>query len=199
MTDISGETAAWQNTDPDQLWVFDKLILARKMGYHAGPAGTDVPEPGYYCVRPCVNALGLGLGASRQWLDNNTDHLPLGSFWCEWFSGRHLSVDYRYGVQTLCAEGTNHSRDLSRWQRWQLTEDRAPLPGILDLFKTRPAVNCEFIGGRLIEVHLRANPDFRWGNTEYIPVWQGESTHAPNGYRFVADPELHNRVGAFVR
>ena len=31
-------------------------------------------------------------------------------------------------------------------------------------------VNCEYIGGNLIEVHLRHNPDFENGEMEFIPV-----------------------------
>ena len=48
------------------MWVTDKLILASKMGYKCGPAGIDVPESGDYCVRPVVNAYGLGIGAKKR-------------------------------------------------------------------------------------------------------------------------------------
>ena len=59
------EDKVWKTINPDYIWVMDKLILSRKLGYKCGPTGIDVTEPGYYIVRPCVNALGLGLGAKK--------------------------------------------------------------------------------------------------------------------------------------
>ena len=52
------EDEAWLNCHNEDLWIFDKLILAKKLGYVCGPIGVDVPEPGYYIVRPCVNIMG---------------------------------------------------------------------------------------------------------------------------------------------
>ena len=49
----------------------DKLILSRKLKYNCGPVGLDVPN-GWYIVRPCVNMLGLGLGAQKVWLEKET-------------------------------------------------------------------------------------------------------------------------------
>ena len=60
-------------------------------------------------------------------------------------------------------------------------------------------VNCEYIGGKLIEVHLRNNPDFANGEMEFIPVWEGEDTTAPQGYKYREYPDVHGRIGAFVR
>ncbi len=61
----SAEDFVWQTIDPDLIWVMDKLIVSRKMRYNCGPVGLDVPHPGFYIVRPCVNMLGLGLGAEK--------------------------------------------------------------------------------------------------------------------------------------
>ena len=60
-------------------------------------------------------------------------------------------------------------------------------------------VNCEFIGDKLIEVHLRHNPDFEGNIMEFIPVWEGEDTTAPNGYKYREYPDVHGRIGAFIR
>ena len=90
----TAEDLVWKTIDPDDIWVLDKLILSRKLRYKCGPVGLDVPYPGFYIVRPCVNMIGLGLGAQKIWLDSDTTHLPVGHFWCEWFEGRHLSIDY---------------------------------------------------------------------------------------------------------
>ena len=70
----SAEDFVWRDIDPDEIWAMDKLILSRKLGYICGPVGLDVPTPGYYCVRPCVNMLGLGLGTQKIWLEQETMH-----------------------------------------------------------------------------------------------------------------------------
>jgi len=35
-------------------------------------------------------------------------------------------------------------------------------------------INCEFIGDKLIEVHFRRNPDFRYGNSKATPIWNDD-------------------------
>ena len=87
----SAEDFVWLSINPDNIWVMDKLILARKLKYNSGPVGLDVPHPGFYIVRPCVNMLGLGLGAQKVWIEKETMHLPVGHFWCEFFEGNHYS------------------------------------------------------------------------------------------------------------
>jgi len=177
----------------------DKLILSRKLGYKCGPTGIDVPSPGWYIVRPCVNALGLGLGAQKVWLDCETMHLPIGYFWCEWFDGRHLSVDYHLGVQQLCVEGFKSPETFTKWDKWIKTTDCISFPNILKPFINMPNLNCEFIGGKLIEVHFRSNPDFEGDIQEFIPVWEDQNTTPPEGYKYVEYPDVHGRIGAFVK
>ena len=77
ITHDTEEDIFWKTADPECLWVMDKLILSRKLGYTCGPMGVDVPMPGWYIVRPCVNAIGLGLGAQKIWLEKETMHLPV--------------------------------------------------------------------------------------------------------------------------
>jgi len=202
---ISAEEVAWETTHPDDLWVMDKLILSRKLGYVCGPAGTLVPAHGDYIVRPCVNAMGLGLGARKTFLVNTTDKLELGTFWCEWFKGRHLSVDFHYGNQVLCVEGIRpdiYTNNLSKWGRWVRTDDQFEFPSILKtLRKSYEWINCEFIGDKLIEVHLRKNEDFSKGTNiqEFVPVWEGERTDPEEGWRYIEYPDLHGRIGAFIK
>lgn len=198
LVDDTEEDFVWRRTHPDKLWVFDKLILSRKLGYICGPVGIDVPRPGEYIVRPCVNALGLGLGATREHLSKDTSHLPVGYFWCEWFNGRHLSIDYHNGEQVLAVEGTKPSNTLTKWSKWHRVDDKIALPSILHSIN-EPYINCEFIGGKLIEVHFRRNEDFDYASEEFIPVWEGENTTPPAGYRYIQYPDVHGRIGAFVR
>ena len=53
--DDTEEDIYWQNAEPDERWLYDKLILSRKIGYTCGPSGIDVPKPNFYIVKPCVN------------------------------------------------------------------------------------------------------------------------------------------------
>lgn len=194
------EEQVWQDIDPNDMWVLDKLILSRKLGYTCGPTGTPVPYPDHYIVRPCINPFGLGLGAQILFIDHSTDDLPPGHFWCEIFKGRHLSVDYHKGLQVLCVEGFKHEDTLTRWDRWERVSDYVTRPKLLlPIMKKYEWVNCEFIGGKLIEAHLRKNVDFPEGRQEYIPVWDGMNEMPPKGYEYIEDPELHGRIGAWVK
>jgi hypothetical protein len=195
------EEDAWNIVSPYDMWVLDKLILSKMRGYVCGPVGMDVPKPGWYIVRPCVNMKGLGLGAEKKWLDGNTDHLPHGYFWCEFFEGRHLSVDYYCGSQVLAVEGFKSNDTFTRWDKWVKVDDKIPLPyrlsGIAVNYKE---INCEYIGDKLIEVHLRWNPDFQSDIKEYIPVFSLNSPDlSKDGYRYIHDPEIHGRIGAWVK
>ena len=42
----------WDTANIEDLWVFDKLILAKKLGYQCGPAGGWTPESKNYIIRP---------------------------------------------------------------------------------------------------------------------------------------------------
>jgi len=194
------EDIVWKNINPNDIWVLDKLIVSRKMGHNCGPVGLAVSQPNNYIVRPCVNMLGLGLGAHKVWLEDNTDHLPLGYFWCEWFEGRHLSIDYHWGKQTLAVEGHKSENTFTQWQHWIKVDDVMPLPNILNELATRYEwINCEFIGDKLIEVHLRHNEDFAGNISHFIPVWENENTNPPDGYIYREYSDIHGRIGAFVK
>jgi hypothetical protein len=197
---LTDEDRVWQTIDPDDIWVLDKLILSRKMFYNCGPVGLDVPRPGFYIVRPCVNMLGLGLGAQQTWIEKNTCDLPVGHFWCEWFEGRHLSIDYHWGKQKLAVEGHKPDNTFTKWNHWVRVADRIKLPNILKIFTDKYEwINCEYIGGKLIEVHFRRNEDFKGNITHFIPVWQGETINAPDGYTYREYPDVHGRIGAYVK
>ena len=198
----SQEDTAWTNTDIEDLWIYDKLILSKKMGYVCGPTGVDVPEDGFYIVRPVTNIVGLGIGAYEQYLtvEGWTDHLQPGTFWSEIFEGDHLSIDYEWGEPILNIQGFRYPESFVRWKKWIKVEQTVELPDILKpIAKKYQFMNCEYIGGKLIEVHLRKNPDFDFDNVEFIPVWEGQDTTPPEGYRSVECPEYNQRIGAFVR
>tara|TARA_B100002019_G_scaffold132709_1_gene114103 strand:+ start:2005 stop:2619 length:615 start_codon:yes stop_codon:yes gene_type:complete len=198
------DETAWHQIDPKHLWVLDKLILSKHLRYNCGPVGADVEKPGYYIVRPCVNALGLGLCSDKVWIEKDTDDLTPGHFWCEWFDGRHFSVDYEFGKTKMIIEGFKKENTFTRWDKWAKVDDFGAVekmlsyPKILEPFKKYPQVNVEFIGSKIIEVHFRGNPDFKYDNKEFIPVWEGQDTTPPEGYRYVKCKEIHGRIGAFI-
>jgi len=163
---------AWVKTPWDNLWLFDKLILARRLGYLCGPTCVPVPEPGQYIVRPITNLHGMGRGAEIMLLTKSTNHLLPGYFWSEVFTGRHVSVDYCRGKQILAAEGFRTSTNLWRFDCWLKVNDTYALP--LPELANYEYCNVEFIGDKVIEVHLRQNPDFLYNNVVAIPVWDDE-------------------------
>jgi len=197
--DLTPEDKLWSSTSTDDLWIYDKLILSKIMGYYCGPVGIDVNRPGWYVVRPCVNILGLGMGAEKRWLETDTSMLTPGHFWCEWFEGDHISIDYHYGECVLSVQGFRSGTNLKHWDRWQRVDVNIPLPPQLRKFAMYPYFNCEYIGGKLIECHIRRNPDFKWGNVEFIPVWKDNIGVNKPGYQYVECPDIHGRVGAWIK
>jgi hypothetical protein len=198
------EATSWRNSNTNDLWVFDKLIVARKLGYTCGPAGVDVPQPTLYITRPCVNIPGMSRGARFRFLRKKTHHLPTGHFWCEIFSGRHLSVDYKNGKQILAVEGFRDSGPLWQFCKWERVSDELPLPEIFkELVDRYEYINIEYIGGKVIEIHFRQNPDFKYGNTVAYPVWPKYNIHDfyPNvdftKLQFVEDRE-YKRIGFYI-
>lgn len=192
------EEDAWATLAPEDIWVYDKLILSRKLGYNCGPVGLDVPTPGWYIVRPIMNLMGLGYGAEKVWIDNVTDDLPIGYFWCEWFNGRHFSIDYFKQKPILSVEGFKDPDELMYWDAWRKVENTIPFPSILEHIPY-DYINCEFIDGKLIECQLRQNPDFQFNNEEFIPVWEEENIDPPEGWKYIEYPDLHGRIGAFIK
>ena len=204
MEDI--EAISWKNAHKDDLWIFDKLIIAKKMDYVCGPVGVDVPQPNTYIIRPCVNIPGMGRGAKIRKIQKTTAHLSYGHFWCELFHGRHISVDYREGKQVLAVEGFRKEKELWRFSKWQKLDEEFPLPDIFQDLSTRyEYVNVEYVGGHVIEIHLRHNPDFVYGNTVAYPVWEDqilttEEYHPEVDFsqlKYVKSPDF-KRIGFYI-
>ena len=186
------DAIAWQNANHDDLWIFDKLIVARKLGYICGPQGMNVPKPDFYIVRPCVNIPGMSRGAKTRYIMKKTHHLPSGHFWCEIFKGRHISVDYKHGEQILAVEGFRESSKGHFWQfcKWQRLNEEFPLPELLKELASRyEYLNIEYVDGKVIEIHLRHNPDFVYGQTVAYPVWK--KIHPSEIYPEVDFSKLH--------
>ena len=190
---------AWKNCDPDDLWIYDKLILSRKQGYACGSPGVPVPKPGKYIVRPITNLLGMGLNSRFMFFDRDTDTIKPGNFWCEIFTGRHISVDYIDCKQIDAVEGfRTPNNPLWKWDKWRRVDIEIPFPNILKNLKDTRYINCEFIDGKLIEVHQRINQDlsdYDMGTyTEAIPVWKGEPKNLESqGYTYYIDEDYQRK------
>lgn len=176
----------WNTVDPQYLWVTDKLILSKRLGYLCGPAGLAVPTKGTYIVRPCVNYRMMSRGASLMTLSSDTsDMVPDGYFWCEVFVGRHLSFDFHMGVQVLSVEGFRDSNRLDRFCLWKKTTDQFVVPDVLkEIIEQNTWVNLETVDNKVIEVHFRYNDDFSGHNhSEIVPIWADKFYASPCGDR----------------
>lgn len=173
---------AWKRYPKYHDW-FNKLWLAERLGYDCGPGGIAPSKSGVYVVRPIYNLYGMGVYTRFQYISseqNNT--VEPGFFWCERFTGDHISVTMSF------IHGTKPSWEIhnvwqgfhddlerpSKFSKWvRLSHDKCPeIPNILKELSAIEKINVEFIGGNLIEVHLRSSfePDF----DEIIPVWTSD-------------------------
>ena len=185
----------WSRINDKDLWIYNKLDLSRRLGYLCGPSGVDVPKSNYYIVRPSINFSGMGRFSRIEWLENSTDHLHPGEFWCEIFEGHHISVDFYDKKPKLVVRGYKNPKNPSyKWNCWIKIDHFIEFPSILnDLIGNYTVINCEFIGNKLIEVQIRQNLDFCWGNIIAIPVWQEQNIKIPLGFRSVENEDYYRK------
>jgi len=195
--DVNSE---WNSIHYDDLWIYNKLQLSRVLGYSCGPVGTTVPKPDFYIVRPGINFLGMGRYARIEWIENSTEHLYPSDFWCEVFSGEHLSVDFYHQEAKLVVLGTRDSNDpLYKWKKWEKINKKVDFPSILTNLRGKyDWINCEFVDGNLIEVHIRQNPDFRYNNDVAIPIWEDDNGKKCSELSYIKDSD-YKRKGFFIK
>ncbi len=180
LSDAQYDCDAWSRY-PHHRWLFNKLDLSLKLGYNAGPGGTSVPVNGDYIVRPIMNLSGMGVGAKRVHLSRDDyKTVPPGYFWCEYFQGPHMTIDYEWQLvdgQTIlrpifAAQGYRTDKELYRFNAWkQKTPPLYHLPYWIQELSNVPRFNVEFINGQITEIHLRTNPNFPPNSTDIIPRW----------------------------
>ena len=185
----------WNSIHDEDLWVYNKLFLSRRLGYLCGAVGCPVPFPDHYVVRPSINLLGMGRFSRIEWIWNYTDHFHPSEFWCQRFSGEHISVDfYQKNAELVILGERDRNHPLYKWKKWTKIQRKVKFPEILENLKGNYEwINCEFIGNKLIEVHFRRNPDFRYGNSVAIPVWKGEKINKLDNFIFVKDEDYLRR------
>lgn len=189
--------------NPEDTWVYNKLKLAKFLGYKCGGRNETPIFNKNYIIRPITNPDGMGIGAQIANLtkDNFSSIVKEDFFWCEIFEGRHISYDFEYGKNILTVEGIKQkSNPLWKWDKWKKIDERIELPKFLKPQSQKYRwINFESIGGNIIEVHLRPNKDFL--DTDYqevIPVWNKTAKNTLNGYKFV-ESATYKRIGFFVK
>ena len=192
----------YDSCPPQWLWIYDKLIVARRQGIAAGPAGIPVPWSGEYVIRPITNIRMMSRGAEIVWMEKgDSETVPDGFFWTQVLEGPHVSVDYHWGQQHLTVQGfRDDARRLDRFSRWCRTALDRPLPAMLhDLKYHQEWINVEYIGDRAIEIHLRYNDDFRNHDSDEIwPVWLESSQQQPPGTQWYSSP-AGDRLGFWIK
>lgn len=138
----------------------------------------------------------MGRFARKEWIENETEHFHPSEFWCEIFQGPHLSIDFQDKKSKLVVMGERNTEDpLYKWKRWEKIDVEIEFPPILnDLVGNYEWINCEMIGNRVIEVQFRQNPDFRYGNSVAIPVWDNEKMQ---NMTFISDKD-YLRKGFYI-
>lgn len=178
----------WKVIQPEDIWVYNKLQIARMQNINCGPAGVRVPTDGQYIVRPMINLLGMSVGAEIKHLtrDSLLD-VPPGYFWCEILEGTQVSVDYNNGNLVGVYQPERYmDSPLYKFSKWTRLNTGPEIPVWLKpLVSKYSRINVEYIGDKVIEVHLRNSPDPEV--QEIIPVWESEPTTTRKGYRFVDD------------
>ena len=203
---------AWVKYPHHRNW-FNKLWVADKLKYRCGPCGIAPSETLITVVRPIYNLNGMGVGAEVKTIEKDDWYaVPPGFFWVEKFEGRHISASYKFnsGVKAIWEpisvwEGFRSEKDplykFNKWERLSL-EEAPKVPRELNELYDVKIINVEFIGEKIIEVHLRDTADPNYD--ELYPVWEGEE-FTLDGYEYIPLPEdadgqlPQKRLGFFVK
>ena len=211
------DSDAWLQYPKHHLW-FNKLHLAERLGYKCGPASVPVPEEGYYIVRPVYNLRGMGLNTMLLSLSPDVDDtIRPGYFWCEKFEGIHFTFDmeFNWAGPPFWKITKGYRCEKRSFEFTKFTKEpmfgHITLPQFFHELSDVDKINIEMIDDKIIEVHLRPNPDPGDGNDyeEMIPVWRDEEVvidlYLEQGYNWIesyddADNQLANpRLGFLVR
>lgn len=200
---VTTDIEAYQKYPGLRYW-FNKLWLSEQLGYYCGPAGIAPKISGMYIVRPMMNLVGMSANAKLKYIfAGDTKVVPPGFFWCEEFTGRQISVDYKWEGQWVPISGWEASRDdedLYMFNKWKRIHDLPALSGVLfeePVDHGITTINVEFIDNKVIEVHFRHSPDPQYD--VLIPVWKGAEKNVDIfrqlGYTFI---ESYDDANGFI-
>lgn len=177
----------------DAHW-YDKLMLSQKLGYVCGTK--TIPASGVWVVRPITNLIGMGRGAVIREFKKGEIIAP-ECFYCEVFIGKHITIDYirKQGMwyQDATFQGVNSHNNLVQFIRWTRVQFDYPIPLILASVEAEH-INIELIGDKLIEVHLRPNPDPVMYD-EFWPIWSHDQKPPFDNYQRIDDLDDETEMG----
>lgn len=193
---------AWKAYPNYRKW-FNKLYLSNLLKYDCGPCGVPPDKDGYYIVRPIYNLSGMSACAQKMYIqEGDTSKVPPGYFWCEWFEGNHISATYQFVHDTNpywkpLKAWRGFKSDL-RFRRWEKTTEYPVVPRQLNQLSSFK-INIEFIGDKVIEVHLRDTPDPDYN--VLIPIWEDDpislvDLYLDKGYDYI---ESFDDADGFVK
>ena len=195
-----GDAWSWY---PDYRWIYNKLSIAESQGLECAPHGLD-PTSFPVFSKPIYNLRGMGAGshALRSMKEYKRLECP-GYFWMTMLEGEHVSSDiavvngepqwWRHATGIALGDGAFdywvvHAADNPQVQDYCGAWVRKHLAGYTGM------VNCETIGGRIIEVHLRFSDQFP---DLYGDRWVQALVRLYTGKRWVFD-DSHRREGYSV-
>lgn len=196
---IKTDTQAFDAYPQDRHW-YNKLHLSRELGYRCGV--DSIPFTGRWIVRPITNLQGMGKDATIGNFEKGTLIDP-GMFFCEVFDGRHITIDYVWErgkwYQSHTFEGFNTPENLVQFRRWMEVDYNYPMPRFLRDVEANH-INIEVKGDRIIEVHLRPNPDPVMYD-DFWPIWSEDQKPPFDNYVRIPDIDdtgLMGRLGFYV-
>ena len=175
---------AWKaySHNPEYRKWFNKLEVGTIFGHYCGPIHAEVPFSGKYIVRPIYNLWGMGAGAQVCNIKKGEPHdkFPPGSFWQLYIDSPEVhtaDLVYKDSRWTIDRYSIGHRSSVQHFTTWTeidpLSVDlyhQIPELSKLDVLKDIPIINIEFIKNRIIEVHLRHNPNPRLNPGESMRV-----------------------------
>lgn len=165
----------------EDVWVYNKLSLAEKLGYYCGPSGTPIERPGWYVQRPIMNCAGMGLGGVLEFqVTGDSDQPPYaaGYFWCEMFRGVQTWTEFEDGIPVDETFGTPDGDRLDyKWRKHSFAI--ATVPSVLPqsrhwlieaiggrIIEASPR-GFPYVGGRVPGTYIKKYPRAPWGNDDY--------------------------------
>lgn len=154
---------AWP-LNPEHNWVYDRLRVAHSQGFAAAPHGA-VPPSFPVFSKPIINLRGMGIGSR---IIHSADEMAAastpGHFWMPVLGGDHVSTDCAVvqGQIRWMRSCRGEPAEDGMFRYWTLlAEQEATLADYLTSWVDRHLkgytgmLNCETIGGQIIEMHLR--------------------------------------------
>lgn len=195
---------------------FNKMWVAEKMGYLSGPGGVRIPKSGMYCVRPIYNLDGMGKGTTIKYLVEGDSSTPPGYFWCEYFEGTQYSVDFardesqNWYIKLAVEAGIDSKTKMfscykfSYWKKLGIEHYyKFKRPQLLDKIYNVDTVNVEYIDDKVVEIHLRGNPDFEGHSFTQLDVcWASDKKEYDASWTFIPSVERleqDTRLGFYAK